>query len=136
LLYCGTCNLRRYFEDGKCEMCAHAHVAYPSSHIKQNKFEGDLLEYGAIAALFEDITASEVGVTSGAQSAFDAARIFIKEMVQNQCELAGCALQGQPYGIGDVHAEKCWFAKRIQFYSERAKAGRAAAYEEHYGQGD
>ena len=122
LLYCGTCNSRRYFEDGKCEVCAYRAESSPS-HIKQNRFSGDMIEYGAIAALFDDITASEVGATSGAQSAFDTARVFIKTMVQNQCELAGCTLRGEPYGVGDVHAEKCWFTKRVQFYRDRFNHG-------------
>jgi len=87
-------------------------------HIKQNRFSGGMVEYGAITALFDDIPASEVGVTSGAQSAFGAARDFIKSMTQNQCELAGCALQRQPYGAGDVHTEKCWFTKRAVLHRD------------------
>jgi len=85
-------------------------------YIKQNRLGGDLIECGAIHALFEDIPASEVGVTSGAQSAFDAARQFIKEMVENQCKLAGCSQEHW----GFVHSEKCWFTKRAIFYRDRA----------------
>ena len=95
------------------------------SHIKENPFSGDMIEYGAISALFEDIIESEVGVTSGAQSAFNAARQFIKEMVENQCTLAGCLLSKNPYGVGSVHTEKCWFTKRAMFYEERNKRGKA-----------
>ena len=95
-------------------------------HIRENRFGGDMIEYGAITALFEDIIMSEVSVTSGAQSAFDAARSFIKEMVENQCKLAGCLLAGQPYGVGDVHTEKCWFTKRAILYAERNKRGQAS----------
>lgn len=90
--------------------------------IKQNRFGGDLIEYGAITALFEDMPMSEIGVTSGAQVAFNAAKEFITEMVENQCKLAGCFLAGQPYGSGDVHTEKCWFTKRAMFYEARRKA--------------
>jgi hypothetical protein len=94
------------------------------SHIKENPFSGDMIEYGAIAALFEDIPASEVSVTSGAQSAFNAARAFIKEMVANQCKLAGCRLTGHPYGEGDEHSHECWFGMRRDFYADRnAKRG-------------
>lgn len=85
-------------------------------HIKENPFSGDMIEYGAITALFEDIPASEVSVTSGAQSAFNAARIFIKEMIANQCKLAGCKLLGNSYGEGDEHSHECWFFKRLAFY--------------------
>lgn len=82
---------------------------------------GDMLEYGAIQALFYDLPASEVGVTSGAQSAFDAAREFVTSMIRNQCELAGCLLQGKPYGTGDVHTSQCWYTKRTEFYRRRAE---------------
>jgi hypothetical protein len=88
-------------------------------HIKQNKFCGDLIEYGAITALFEDMPASEIGCASGAQTAFTAARAFIKEVVANQCKLAGCKLSGEPYGSGDEHTEQCWFGIRRKFYEER-----------------
>ena len=90
-------------------------------YIKENRMGGDMIECGAIHALFEDISASEVGTTSGAQSAFDAAREFVKSMIQNQCELAGCLLAGQPYGAGDVHTAKCWYTKRAEFYRKRAE---------------
>jgi hypothetical protein len=87
----------------------------PQVHIKENRFGGSLIEYGVITALFEDIPESEIGVTSGAQVAFRAARTFIKEMVENQCKLAGCSQEHW----GFVHADKCWFAKRAQFYRDR-----------------
>jgi hypothetical protein len=110
-----------------CMQCVirRVHNRYRQPYIKENRFGGDMIEYGAISALFEDIIESEVGVTSGAQSAFDAARTFIKEMVENQCKLAGCLLAGQPYGVGNVHTEKCWFTKRAMFYEERNKRGKA-----------
>lgn len=95
-------------------------------YIRENKFAGDLIEYGVISALFEDIPASEVGVTSGAQSAFDAARWFIKEITANQCRLAGCKLSGHPYGEGDEHAGTCWFGARLEFYRQRAAKLREA----------
>jgi hypothetical protein len=88
-------------------------------HIKQNRFRGSMAEYGAITALFEDIPASEVSVTSGAQLAFDAARAFIKEMIANQCRLAGCKLTGHPHGEGDEHTNKCWFGMRQAYYADR-----------------
>lgn len=95
-------------------------------HIKQNRFSGDFAEYGAITALFEDIPASEIGVTSSAQGAFDGARIFIKEMVANQCRLAGCKLGENPYGSDDEHTNECWFGKRRAFYADRnAKRGQS-----------
>jgi hypothetical protein len=94
-------------------------------HIKENPFSGDMIEYGAITALFEDIPASEVSVTSGAQSAFGAARDFIKGMVANQCRLAGCKLGDNPYGTDDEHTHECWFGKRRDFYADRnAKHGQ------------
>jgi len=96
----------------KERLAAFRDTIQPPVHIKENRFGGALIEYGAITALFEDMPASEVGVTSGAQTAFRAAHEFIKAMVQNQCELAGCLLNGEPYGYGDVHTEKCWFTKR------------------------
>ena len=96
-------------------------------HVKQNRMGGDLIECGVIHALFEDIPMSEVTCTSGGQSAFDAAQAFIKEMVESQCKLAGCHLAGQPYGVGDVHTEKCWFTKRAQFYRKQ----QAAAVQRH-----
>jgi hypothetical protein len=88
-------------------------------HIKENRFSGDMIEYGVVEALFEEFPASEVNVCSGSQQAFDAAKQFVKSMIENQCELAGCTLQHQPYGVGDVHTEKCWFTKRWKFYQER-----------------
>jgi len=90
------------------------------SHIKQNRFSGDLIELGVIHALFEDMPASEVCVTSGAQSAFTAAREFIKEMVANQCRLAGCKIGENPYGVDDEHTNECWFGKRRNYYPDRA----------------
>jgi len=103
----------------KQRLAAFRDTIHQPSHIKQNRFGGDLIELGAIHALFEDIPASEVGVTSGAQTAFTAAREFIKGMVESQCRLAGCALSGEPYGVGDVHAEKCWFTQRAVLYAQR-----------------
>jgi hypothetical protein len=91
-------------------------------HIKENRFGGDMIEYGAITALFEDMPESEVTCLSGAQSAFTAARAFIKEMVANQCKLAGCSQEHW----GFVHAEKCWFRQRQKFYEERNKRGQAS----------
>jgi hypothetical protein len=87
--------------------------------VKQNRFGSDrdsFAEIGVIQALFEDIPASEVGCCSGAQNAFDAARDFIKSMIENQCKLAGCSQEHW----GFVHTEKCWFEKRAQFYRDRA----------------
>jgi hypothetical protein len=84
-------------------------------HIKENRFGGDLIEYGVVSALFEDIPESEVGVTSGAQTAFTAAREFIKAIIQNQCELAGCSQEHW----GFVHSKKCWFTKRHLLYAQR-----------------
>lgn len=115
-----------------CKECLFAEVQrqkqfFPKPpHIKENRFGGDMVEYGAITALFEDIIQSEVGLTSGAQSAFHVARAFIKEVTENQCKLAGCLLSGQPYGSGDVHTEKCWFTKRAMLYEERNKRGKAS----------
>lgn len=79
---------------------------------------GDMLEYGALTALFDDLPASEVTMMSGAQGAFDAAREFLKSMIKNQCELAGC--YDDELG-GVYHASKCWFAKRAEFYRKRAE---------------
>jgi hypothetical protein len=95
-------------------------IVLQKPHIRENRFGGDLIELGAIHALFEDMPMSEVGVTSGAQSAFTAAHEFIHAIVQNQCELAGCLLSKNPYGYGDVHTEKCWFTKRAMLYRDRA----------------
>jgi hypothetical protein len=97
--------------------------------IKENRFGSDrdrdgLAELGVIQALFDDIPASEVGVASGAQTAFNGARTFIKEMIANQCKLAGCTLTGHPYGEGDEHTHECWFGMRRDFYADRnAKRG-------------
>lgn len=93
-------------------------------YIEENRFAGDMLEYGAITALFEEIPASEVGVTSGAQSAFSAARGFITEMIVNQCRLAGC-VQRDPNSYGQSlndHTDECWYGKRRKFYADRASA--------------
>ena len=100
--------------------------------IKENRFgkaeTGGLVELGAIHALFEDMPASEISVTSSAQNAFDAAHAFIKEIVANQCKLAGCRLSGEPYGSGDEHSNECWFGIRRNFYADRAaKQPRAAS---------
>jgi len=94
------------------------------SHIKQNRFSGDLIEYGAITALFEDMPASEVGVTSGAQTAFTAAHEFIKGMVANQCKLAGCKILGNPYNESDEHTNECWFGIRRNYYKDWAEKHR------------
>jgi hypothetical protein len=94
-------------------------VIIQKPHIKQNRFGGDLIEYGVIDALFEDIPASEVGVTSGAQSAFNAARAFITGIIANQCRLAGCKVSGIPYDMNDVHTDECWFGIRRNFYMQR-----------------
>lgn len=102
------------------------------SKIKQNRMGGSLIECGAIHALFEDIVASEVSATSGAQSAFDAARAFIKEMIANQCKLARCRLRGKPYGEGDEHTDECWFGKRRKLYEERNKTTRIVDSKEMY----
>ena len=108
-----------------CDECKAAqfenlHPIYRRTHIRENRFGGDLIEYGAITALFEEMPRAEVSVTSGAQSAFTAAKRFITEMVANQCKLAGCALSGDPYGVGDTHTEQCWFGMRQKLYRERA----------------
>lgn len=90
--------------------------------VKENRFGADrdsFAEIGVIQALFEEFPASEVGCASGAQCAFDAAKEFLRTMIENQCVLAGCTLNHQPYGAGDVHTEKCWFTKRVLFYRER-----------------
>jgi hypothetical protein len=90
--------------------------------VKENRFGPDrdsFAEIGVLQALFDEFPASEVGVCSGAQCAFDAAKQFITSMIENQCVLAGCTLNHQPYGVGDVHTEKCWFTKRALFYRER-----------------
>lgn len=111
-------------DEGDCEQCEsrRQHLIRRPPYIKQNRFGGDLIEYGAIAALFDDLPASEVTCMSGAQGAFDAARIFIKEMVANQCKLAGCSQEHW----GFVHSEKCWFGQRQKFYAERNKRGQAS----------
>ena len=109
------------------------HLIRRPPYIKENRFGGDLIEYGVVAALFDDIPAAGVSVTSGAQTAFNAAREFIKGISAYQCNLAGCKLSGKPYGEGDEHTMKCWFGYRKWFYSEEAKAERAKAYEEQYG---
>lgn len=101
----------------KQRLQAFSAVIVQRPHIKQNRFGGDLIEYGAIEALFENIPESEVGVTSGAQTAFDGAKKFIEEMVANQCKLAGCSQEHW----GFVHSEKCWFGMRTKLYRERAK---------------
>ena len=75
-----------------------------------------MIEYGTIAALFEGEPLSEVGACSGAQSAFDAGRIFIKSMVEHQCKLAGCTLKGNPYHAGDHHTDRCWYTQRVNHY--------------------
>src|SRR5277367_5839893 len=82
-------------------MAAFRDTVQERSHIRENRFGGSLIELGVIHALFEEIPASEIGVTSGAQHAFDAAKQFLKEMVGSQCKLAGCRLSGKPYGEGD-----------------------------------
>jgi hypothetical protein len=110
-----------------CEQCRTAEAQRQflirrPPYIKENRFGGDLIEYGAISALFEDMPASEVGCMSGSQGAFDAARTFIKEMVANQCKLAGCSQEHW----GFVHSEKCWFGQRQKFYAERNKRGQAS----------
>lgn len=91
-------------------------------YIKQNRFGGDLIEYGAISALFDDIPASEVGAMSGAQGAFDAARVFIKELMANQCRLAGCDTGAKlERRIEPVeHTDQCWFGIRRNYYRDRA----------------
>jgi len=83
------------------------------AYIRQNKFGGDLIEYGVVSALFEDIPESEVGVCSGAQPAFDTARQFIRGMVANQCKLAGCTVT--------EHVDKCWFGIRRRVYALKAQ---------------
>lgn len=107
-------------DECKVAQAENQHPVYCRTHIRENRFSGDLIEYGAITALFDDIPRSEVGVMSGGQGAFNAARIFIKEMVANQCKLAGCTLSGDPYGVGDIHTEQCWFGMRQKLYRERA----------------
>jgi hypothetical protein len=107
-------------ESERKERMAAFRETVQAPYIKENRFGGSLIEYGAITALFEDMPASEVGVTSGAQPAFRAAREFIKGITANQCKLAGCLLNGQPYGVGDVHTEKCWFGIKQNFYADRA----------------
>ena len=88
-------------------------------YIEEVRLGGDMIETGVLHALFEDMPAAEVTCCSGAQSSFDAARRFIKEMVENQCKLAGCLLSENPYGLYDVHTEKCWYTKRAEFYRKR-----------------
>ncbi len=95
-------------------------LVHDTGHIAENRYGGDLVELGAIHALFEDMPASEVGVTSGAQSAFAAARTFIKEVTANQCRLAGCRLSGHPYGANDEHTDQCWFGIKLNYYKDRA----------------
>lgn len=90
--------------------------------IKGNRFSSAMIEYGVLELLFLDIPAAEVTCCSGAQQAFDAARAFIMTMTENQCVLAGCTLNHQPYGVGDVHTEKCWFTKRAVEYQKRREA--------------
>ena len=109
-------------------MAAFRDTIQERSRIKENRFGGSLIELGVIHALFEEIPASEIGVTSGAQVAFRAARQFIKEMITNQCKLAGCKLSGKPYGEDDEHSDVCWFGIRHNFYKERAaKQPRSAS---------
>ena len=91
--------------------------------VKENRFGADrdpFAEIGVIQALFDD-PRMEVTMMSGAQGAFDAAKEFLRAMIENQCMLAGCILNHQPYGAGDVHTEKCWYTKRSLFYQERAE---------------
>jgi len=101
-------------------MAAFRDTVQERSRIRENRFGGSLIELGVLHALFEEIPASEIGVTSGAQNAFDAARQFIREMVTSQCKLAGCKLSGKPYGKDDEHTDECWFGIRRNFYRDRA----------------
>lgn len=105
-----------------CVDCFAVEVRLTQSktHIQENRFSGAGAEYGVLEALFADLPASEVTSTSGAQWAFDAARSFLKSMIENQCKLAGCDLKGEPHGVGDVHTERCWFTKRAKFYQDRS----------------
>lgn len=91
-------------------------------YIKQNRFGGDLIEYGAISALFDSIPESEVGAMSGAQGAFNAAHKFIQEMIENQCRLAGCTMrEDDEYGQSlNDHTDECWYGKRRNYYRDRA----------------
>jgi hypothetical protein len=104
---------------GLCVDCFLIQVkATPSdpSHIKENRFTGAMIEYGAIAALFENEPMSEVCACSSAQSAFDAGQAFIKSMTEHQCKLAGCTIKGKPYHEGDHHTDRCWYTHRVNYY--------------------
>jgi hypothetical protein len=97
--------------------------------IKENRYSGALIEYGAIKALFEDEPFSEVGACSSAQSSFDAGRTFIKSMIEHQCKLAGCELKGKPYHEGDHHTDKCWYTHRVNWYRATAKLPPVESFE-------
>jgi hypothetical protein len=84
--------------------------------IKENRYSGAMIEYGAIKALFENEPFSEVGACSSAQSSFDAGRAFIKAISEHQCKLAGCDIKGKPYHEGDHHTDKCWYVQRVNYY--------------------
>ena len=55
-------------------------VGSKPANVKQNRYSGDLIVYGAIAALFDDIPEATVTCQSGAQQAFDAAHKYIHSL--------------------------------------------------------
>jgi len=68
------------YEDGHAPVTISFGERPEPANVQQNRYKGDLIVYGAISALFDDIPEAMVTCNSGTQQAFDAAYDYIHRL--------------------------------------------------------